>query len=592
MSFAEFHFLRPWWLLALLPAALFLVLLIKNRHGRGNWIDVCDAELLQFILEDKPVEQRRGGLMAGGLACLLTIAALAGPTWQRLPSPAFRNDSALVIALDLSASMDAADIKPSRIAKARYKIADLLKQRKDGQTALLVYGGDAFTVTPLTGDTATIASQLEALTTDIMPSPGTNAGIAIRKAVELLQQAGLAKGHILLVTDGVDADSAALADHWLGDYRLSVLGLGTSAGAPIQQAGGGFLKDDNGSIVVARLDAGALTALAEKGHGIYQPVTAAGDDDVENLGRVFNNTVTDSKNLDSNLLMQQWDEKGPWLLLLVLPWAALRFRKGLLVLGLLCLLPWPRDSYALDWQSLWQNPDQRAQQAFKQQQYQQAAEQFGNPDWRAAAQYKAGQYQQAAETLKDTQTAEGHYNRGNALAQAGQLQEALQAYQQALKLDPGHGDAQYNKDLVEKKLKEQEKQQDKNQQQSDQQQSDQQQKQQQDQQSGQSDTDKQGQQKPGEKNQDQPKQDEQQQSEEQNKQAEAEAKQREAAEQQQKAEEKPGQQPQSAREKDEAERANQQLLKRIPDEPTGLLKRKFRYQYGQRNRPAESGPAW
>jgi len=106
-----------------------------------------------------------------GLAAWLTIIALAGPTWQRLPSPAFRNESALIIALNLSASMDAADIKPSRIAKARYKIADLLKQRKDGQTALLVYGGDAFTVTPLTSDVATISSQLEALTTDIMPSP-------------------------------------------------------------------------------------------------------------------------------------------------------------------------------------------------------------------------------------------------------------------------------------------------------------------------------------------------------------------------------------------------------------------------------------
>lgn len=597
MSFAEFHFLRPWWLLALLPAALFLVLLIKNRHGRGNWIDVCDAELLPFILEDKPVEQRRGGLMAGGLACLLTIAALAGPTWQRLPSPAFRNDSALVIALDLSASMDAADIKPSRIAKARYKIADLLKQRKDGQTALLVYGGDAFTVTPLTGDTATIASQLEALTTDIMPSPGTNAGIAIRKAVELLQQAGLAKGHILLVTDGVDADSAALADHWLGDYRLSVLGLGTSAGAPIQQAGGGFLKDDNGSIVVARLDAGALTALAEKGHGIYQPVTA-GDDDVENLGRVFNNTVTDSKNLDSNLLMQQWDEKGPWLLLLVLPWAALRFRKGLLVLGLLCLLPWPRDSYALDWQSLWQNPDQRAQQAFKQQQYQQAAEQFGNPDWRAAAQYKAGQYQQAAETLKDTQTAEGHYNRGNALAQAGQLQEALQAYQQALKLDPGHGDAQYNKDLVEKKLKEQQKQQDR-QSPEQQQKNQEQQKQNQDSQSGEPEAGKENQQQPDDKNQSQTKPDAKQQQAGENEKNESTAGDKQQADEGQQPKPEPAddaqtsrQQPANIVEKQEVERANEQLLKRIPDEPTGLLKRKFKYQYGQRAPPSHNGPDW
>lgn len=604
MNLAEFHFLRPEWFLALLPAAVLLFMLIKHRQGRGSWSEVCDAELLPFILEDKPIEKRRGGLIAGALACLLTIIALAGPTWQRLPSPAFRNDSALVIALDLSVSMDATDIKPSRIAKARYKIADLLKQRKDGQTALLVYGGDAFTVTPLTGDTATIASQLEALNTDIMPSPGTDTGIAIRKAAELLRQAGLAKGHVLLVTDGVDADSAALADNWLGDYRLSVLAVGTPEGAPIQKTGG-FVKDAKGNIVVARLDAEALAELARKGRGVYQPVTA-GDDDVNNLGRVFNAASADGENQDSNQLLQQWDEKGPWLLLLVLPWAALRFRKGLLVLGLLCLLPLPRDSQALDWQSLWQNPNQRAQQAFERQQYQQAADQFDNPDWRAAAQYKAGQYQEAAETLKDTQTAEGLYNRGNALASAGQLQDALQAYQKALKLDPANQDALYNKDLVEKKLKEQQKQQDQQNQQQDQKQSQeqqkdqQQQKQSQDSQSGQSEAGKENkQQQPDDKDQSQTKPDAKQQQAGEKEKNESTAGDKQQADEGQQPKPEPADDAQTSRqqaanivEKQEVERANEQLLKRIPDEPTGLLKRKFKYQYGQRAPPSQNGPDW
>jgi Ca-activated chloride channel family protein len=592
MSLADFHFLRPWWLLALLPAALFLLLLVRHRQGRGNWSEICDAELLPFILQDKPLPQSRGYLFGAGLAALLTIIALAGPTWQRLPGPAFRNDAALVIALDLSKSMDAADIKPSRIGKARYKIADLLKQRKDGQTALLVYGGDAFTVTPLTNDIATIDSQLTALTTDIMPSPGSNTGIALNKATELLRQAGLVKGHILLVTDGVDADVAEQAEQWVGDYRVSVLAVGTAEGAPIQIQGGGFLKDRNGTIVVAKLEEAALSMLAQRGRGIYQAVTA-GDEDVENLGRLFNSADTDSKNLDSNLLLQQWDEKGPWLLLLVLPWAALQFRKGLL-LALLCLLPLPKNSYALDWQSLWQTPDQRAKQAFEQQQYQQAAEQFGNPDWRAAAQYKAGQYQEAAETLKNTQTAEGHYNRGNALAQAGQLQEALQAYQQALKLDPKHQDAQYNKDIVEKKLKEQEQQKPQDNQQPEKQESPEQQKSQQDQQSGQSDADKQQNQKPEENRQSQAKQDaEQKKSAEDKQQSEADAKPADQSKPSKPEQERAEQAKAAAEtEKNETERANEQLLKRIPDEPTGLLKRKFKYQYGQRNRPGQSGPDW
>ena len=117
---------------------------------------MCDAELLPYLLQEKAVNQSRWPLTTGAIAALLVIIALAGPTWQRVPSPVFRNESALVIALDLSRSMDAEDIKPSRLIRARYKIADILKQRKDGQTALLVYAGDAFTVTPLTDDTETI----------------------------------------------------------------------------------------------------------------------------------------------------------------------------------------------------------------------------------------------------------------------------------------------------------------------------------------------------------------------------------------------------------------------------------------------------
>lgn len=603
---ADFHFLRPWWLLALLPAAILLYLLRKNKFQRGDWTRVCDAELLPYILLEQPPQTRPGGGLLAVLATLSCILALAGPTWERLPGPAFRNDSALVVALDLSESMNATDIKPSRISRARYKIADILKQRKDGQTALLVYSGDAFTVTPLTTDTATINSQLEALTTDIMPSSGSNTRIALEKAVDLLRQAGLAQGHILLVTDGADANSVTQAERMLGDYKLSVLGTGTPEGAPIPQPGGGFLKDAAGNIVVAKLDLDQLSQLAAAGHGLFQTVTA-GDDDIERLGALFNDAVNRENSAQTDLLLQQWDEKGPWLLLLVLPWAALRFRKGLLQFALLCLLSWamPQDALALDWQSLWQTADQRAQQAFAEQHYDQAAEQFNNPEWRAAAQYKAGQYQQAAETLKDTQTADGHYNRGNALAKAGQLQEALQAYQQALKLDPQHADAKFNKELVDKQLQQQKQPQKQDQSSQGQQQKSQNQQpdstdsqQSQDRQSSSGDQPQdQGPEKAQENAQSdakrtnpQPNEDKRQQPEQQSdKPDDARRSSNNPKPEQSRQKEPPT--PNNA-EQEEAQRANDNALKRIPDEPTGLLKRKFKYQYGQRSPPPHDGPAW
>ena len=589
MNPAEFHFIRPDWLFALVPAIVIFILLLRNKLKRGNWSEVCDAELLPFILQEKPVQQSRWPLTAASLACLLTILALAGPTWERLPSPVFRNDSGLVIALDLSASMDASDIKPSRLIRARYKIADILKQRKDGQTALLVYAGDAFTVTPLTEDNDTIESQLSALKTDIMPSQGSNTLAAIQQAVALLNQTGLQQGHILLISDGIDADIHDELAAVLGDYKLSVLGIGTREGAPVKVAEGGFIKDAQGNIVVPKLNEAELSALAHAGHGIYKTISTD-DSDIDGLMAKLDFPVLGEKEAGNNLYLDQWDEKGPWLMLLILPLAALSFRKGLLSLALLVLLPFPQDSYALDWQSLWQTKDQQAQQAYNQKHYEQAAEQFDSAEWKAVAQYKAGQYQQAAETLQGIDDADGHYNRGNALAKAGQLQEAISAYQQALEIDSAHEDAKYNKELVEKQLKEQ--QQNQQQQGDDSQKSDDEQ-QQQDQDGDKSDQasdEQQSHQTDDEQSKQQSADDTEQPEQNDEEQVENES----PSEQQ---EEAPEQQEQAAQqaeqsELDENQQANEQWLNRIPDDPAGLLKRKFRYQYGQRQNKKRQDQTW
>ena len=578
MNISDFHFIRPYWLAAVIPYLLILVLMLRNKLAQGNWSAVCDAALLPYLLQEKAVNQSRWPLAAGAIAALLVIIALAGPTWERLPSPVFRNDSALVIALDLSLSMDAADIKPSRLIMARYKIADILKQRKDGQTALLVYAGDAFAVTPLTDDTETIDSQLSALNTDIMPSQGSNTVLALEKAVELFKQAGLQKGRILLVTDGVDVDKTLPVVKSLEKYQLSILGVGTDDGAPIALPEGGFVKDQRGNIVVPKLNSNELTQLAQAGNGVYQTITA-NDADLQNLLATINKSVQQQGKENDNLLLDQWADKGPWLLLPVLPLAALTFRKGLLCFALLLMLPLPKNSYALGWQDLWQSQDQQAQQAYKKQDFAKAAEQFENPDWKAAAYYKAGEYDKALENLKSGKSA---YNQGNALAQAGQLEEAIKAYQKALAVNPNDSDAKYNKDVVEKALEKQKQQNDKQQSQDDSQQS---------KEGDQSEQQKPDQNKAGEKPEQKPeqKQSEQPQSAENQQQNKAEEKKPDAEKNQQAEQSKDEvkhqgkeQEPINTRKSDEQQQANEQWLKRIPDDPAGLLKRKFKYQYGQR----------
>ena len=330
MNLSEFHFIRPYWLLAFFPYLILLVLLLKNKLGRGSWSNVCDAELLPYILQEKSVGRSRWPITIGAMAGFLVIVAQAGPTWERLPVPVFRNESALVIILDLSRSMDGADVKPNRLTRARYKIADILNRRKDGLTALLVYAGDAFTVTPLTEDTDTINSQLPALTTSIMPVQGSDTVLALEMATDLFKQAGLQTGQILLITDGVNLDNTLDAVKSLGAYTLSILAVGSEDGAPIKTPGGGFLKDRQGNIVIPKLNPGELKQLARAGGGQFQMVTA-NDRDIETLLTAIDRmSEHQAREEENDLLLDQWEDRGPWLLLVVLPLAALSFRRGLL----------------------------------------------------------------------------------------------------------------------------------------------------------------------------------------------------------------------------------------------------------------------
>jgi len=133
IDLVNFHFIRPYGLWMLLPWVLIIVLFRWRKRTQGQWSSVCDDELLPFVLEQKPAGKHQSHLLLGSLASLLAILALVGPSWQRLPSPVFRNTAALVIALDLSRSMNVMDIKPSRLIRARFKIIDILKQRKMGK---------------------------------------------------------------------------------------------------------------------------------------------------------------------------------------------------------------------------------------------------------------------------------------------------------------------------------------------------------------------------------------------------------------------------------------------------------------------------
>ncbi|SVC59419.1 uncharacterized protein METZ01_LOCUS312273, partial [marine metagenome] len=355
--------------------------------------------------------------------------------------------------LDLSRSMDAQDLTPSRLTRARLKILDILQRRKSGQIALVVYSSNAFTVTPLTTDADTVAALVNSLSTEIMPSRGSYPPAAIKKGQQLLEQAGVSLGEVLLITDGGSSPAAEEAADQLrsAGYSLSVLAIGTTEGAPIPRAGGGFVTDRSGNIAVPKLEATGLRRLAAAGGGRFA-VMRTDDSDLDTL--LSGATMAGSES-DESLVTDHWREEGPWLLLLLVPLAAIAFRKGLVITLLIFILPVAEPAHAFSWKDLWLNADQQANQLLVEGSAADAAQLFKDPAWRAVADYRAGHYGGSAAGFGTLEDIDNLYNLGNALAKLGEFESAIDAYEEVLETDPNSEDARYNRDLLEDLLKQQ-----------------------------------------------------------------------------------------------------------------------------------------
>lgn len=629
---SQFHFLRPWWLIALAPAFFVAILLWYQKHTARSWQQMVAPELLHYLLDGQTTRIRPWQLIALLLAWIISCVALAGPSWEKRPVAVEQNQQALVLLLDLSPSMMSEDIKPSRLVRARLKIADLLRLRKDGQTALLVYAGDVHVVTPLTDDTETINNIIPALHPNIMPAQGSNTEAAVTRAIELLKNAAIAQGDLLLITDGIDKTAQANITAIMNresQYRLSILGVGGTTPTPIPSEKGGFVRDNNRNIVTTQLNVNELQNLANENRGRYRSL-ANTSSDIDYLMDLPTPKKEETQRVEREF--DSWYDRGHWLVLLLLPIILYCFRRGVLLSLLLVPLIGftPSKSYAFGWDDLWKNKNQQAYEKLQQEQAAEAAEQFDQPDWKASAQYRAGNYEEAAKNFAQSDTADAHYNRGNALAKANKLPDAIKAYDQALQRNADHAEAKKNRELVEELLKQQQQNQDQDQQdkqdqdqqnqdQQDQKKQDQQNSDQQDKNNEQQQQDQQNQQE-SENQQDSQQQKDQQDSQQQKEQQEQQEKsEQEQSEQDKSEEEKAAEEAQREQEEqqaaeeelqqmqagepkdddltDEERQAMEQWLRRIPDDPGGLLRNKFNYEHYKRRQeimngdwePAENG---
>ncbi|MDA8621904.1 VWA domain-containing protein [Psychrosphaera sp.] len=488
---SDFHFLRPECFYLLIPLAILWAFKLKKQN-QSDWQQWIPEHLSATLFAGK--EKNANKLLPIGLALTWTLAvtALAGPTWQKIEKPVFKSQTANIIVMDMSLSMRSTDVKPNRLTKAKFKAIDLATSLKDSDVGLVAYAGDAFTISPLTQDARNITALIPSLSPEIMPIPGSYPLLGLEKAHSLMQQAGYLSGQIYWITDGVEYEDIAELKRFMrsSPFNINVLSVGTQNGAPIKMKDGSLLKDNSGNIVMPRVNESNLSDLASLSGGIYQTVTA-NDKDIERLARQLQKSSkqdTPNNQPESDLTGDDWQEFGPYLVLLLLPVCLFAFRKGATIAILLPVsfilsmsTPAPaiadvhqeRATAALPDQlssnannqapsiftsvanSIFKTSDQRASEAYQANDFANAQQQFNDPQWRAASAYKAGDYETALKLFEEDKSAQGFYNQGNALAQLGQLDQAIDAYNKALSAQPNFEDAEANKALLEKLKQEQ-----------------------------------------------------------------------------------------------------------------------------------------
>ncbi|TMO12731.1 VWA domain-containing protein [Pseudoalteromonas sp. S186] len=447
----DFEFIRPAVLWLLIPAiGLFFVALIKHKKTTSD--QLIAPHLAQFVMTDTDTKTSQP-LWLVAVFCTLGVLFSAGPSFEKKHVPVFQSKSARVIVIDMSYSMYSTDISPNRLTQARYKSLDMIELFKEGDTALVAYAGTAYTISPLTNDATTLSNLIPSLSPDIMPDKGSNVLAGLDMAKELLTQAGYIDGDIILITDGIEQEEQTDVTRFISNttFRLNIYGVGSEQGAPIKLPEGGFLKDRYGQIVIPTMNISQLKSLATRSGGKfarYQPSNS----DINTFSPMANSELIKDETQSHAL----WRiDAGIYGLLLLLPFGLYLFRRSAFLGGVLLLAFLPQqNAYAFELPTILKNTDQRALTAYNNEEYDKAANAQSN-QLKGAALYKQGNFDAALDAFSQDKSATGYYNYGNALAKAGQLEEAINAYKQAQTLRSDFSQAADNQALVEQLLNQQ-----------------------------------------------------------------------------------------------------------------------------------------
>lgn len=446
---SDFHFIRPWLLVLLLLPGVILLLANRSHDIRARWKGFIAPHLLDNLIIKGAAKSRVKPTSLLALMLGVAIIGSSGPTWKREPPPFVADAATLVIAVDLSQTMDAIDVTPSRLERAKLKIRDVINARQGARTAIVAYAGTAHLVVPPTEDAELLATYSEALATRIMPKPGKDTSAALRLANDLLKKEGTA-GTILLLTDGVE--KVATQQLKSDANGVVILGIGTAAGGPVKNADGGFATAASGARLFPKLDIEALEAF---GRETGADIATATDDDTDIrwvVQRVRSNFAQKQTTSDD-----RWSDLGWWLVIPLVVAMGLSFRRGWVAKICIVLLTAhvfsPQPAHADGLMDMWLTGDQQGRCAFEHKMFDNAADHFADPMWKGVAFYRAGKFQEALDVFASVDTPESWYNQGNSLLQLGKFEQAVGSYENALNTRKDWADATANLAIARKLLK-------------------------------------------------------------------------------------------------------------------------------------------
>jgi Ca-activated chloride channel family protein len=455
----QLHFLRPLWLLLILPAILLPLAWQRQYRNNDRLRAVFAPHLLKHLLV-KPADQQRFR-PAWLLGALLGLGALtaAGPTWE-LDRPPFMEDQApLIVAVDLSPSMDAGDVAPDRLSAVKNKLRDLLERRSGARTALIVYAGSAHLVLPPTDDPELLGTYIQALSTSLLDRPGKNALAASEEALRLLA-AEKNPGTLVLISDGADTSQLDTLRRTLQasdeDLQVLVLAVGSQSGGLITDASGAPRLDNSGKPIISAFDKDALQQLASALDAPIGSLTQNADD----LDWIQLHTQQHFRAANPDNAELHWKDMGYWLCWLLVPLAWLAIRKGwglswmpavLLTLGIALPAGEARAGALAD---AFFTADQQGRWYFEQDKMPLAAKHFSDPYWKGLAAYQAAEFNDALASFArmangpQEQRPTAYFYIGNSQARLMRYPEAIIAYTEALRLQPDFPQARANLELV------------------------------------------------------------------------------------------------------------------------------------------------